>query len=92
MDRRIGTIIKELRLENNLTQPELAKKIGVSNGIISLWENNVNEPKASHIRNLALIFNVSADYLLNIDFIEGNTSLVNAIMNNNGVINQYIKK
>lgn len=92
MDRRIGTIIKELRLENNLTQPELAKKIGVSNGIISLWENNVNEPKASHIRNLALIFNVSADYLLNIDIVDESASFVNTVMNNHGVINQYIKK
>lgn len=92
MDRRIGTIIKELRLENNLTQPELAKKIGVSNGIISLWENNVNEPKASHIRNLALIFNVSADYLLNIDIVDESASFVNKVMNNHGVINQYIKK
>lgn len=92
MDIRIGTIIKELRLENNLTQPELAKKIGVSKGIISLWENNVNEPKASHIRNLALIFNVSADYLLNIDIVDESTSFVNKVMNNHGVINQYIKK
>lgn len=92
MDIRIGTIIKELRLENNLTQPELAKKIGVSKGIISLWENNVNEPKASHIRNLALIFNVSADYLLNIDIVDESASFVNKVMNNHGVINQYIKK
>ena len=92
MYRLIGIILKELSLENNLTFPKLAKKIGVSNGIISLWENNINEPKASHIKNLALIFNVSADYLLNIDPFEENTSLINTVMNNHGVINQYIKK
>jgi len=62
----LGETIKALRIENGLTQPQLAKMVGVSNGIISIWENNINEPKATYIKRLALVFDVSADYLLNI--------------------------
>ena len=63
----LGETIKALRLEKGLSQPQLAQLVGVSNGIISIWENNINEPKASYIKKLAEIFGVSADYLLNID-------------------------
>lgn len=62
----LGETIKALRIENGLTQPQLANMIGVSNGIISVWENNINEPKATYIKRLALVFDVSADYLLSI--------------------------
>ena len=47
-----------------LTQAELAEKVGVDPSAVSLWENDVNEPKASYIVRMALIFDVSADYLL----------------------------
>ena len=36
--------LKSLRIENNIGQIELAKQIGVSKGIISLWENGLREP------------------------------------------------
>lgn len=60
----LGDRIKKLRIEAGLTQPDLAKMVGVTNGVISFWENNVNEPKASYIRKLAEIFAVSSDYIL----------------------------
>ncbi len=60
----LGETIKALRLEKGFTQPQLAEKVGVSKGMISVWENNVNEPKASYIKALAIVFEVSADYLL----------------------------
>lgn len=63
----IGSRIFELRKQENLTQSALAKIIGVSQKAIDFWEKGVNEPKASYIINLALAFNVSADYLLCID-------------------------
>lgn len=62
----LGEKIKSLRLEKELTQVELAQALGVSKGIISIWENNINEPKATYIKRLALFFGVSADYLLGI--------------------------
>ncbi|MDE6441386.1 MAG: helix-turn-helix domain-containing protein [Clostridia bacterium] len=60
----LGTRIKELRIERGLTQPQLAKMVGVSNAVISFWENNINEPKASYVKKLAKCLNVSTDYLL----------------------------
>lgn len=63
----LGETIKALRQEKGLTQPQLAKLLGVSNGIISIWENNVNEPKATYIKRLALVLEVSADDLLGIN-------------------------
>lgn len=59
-----GEILRDLRVSKNLTQPQLAELVGVSKGMISFWENNVNEPKLSNIKTLCLIFDVSADYLL----------------------------
>ena len=46
----LGETIKSLRLEKGWSQPQLAQLVGVSNGIISIWENNINEPKASYIK------------------------------------------
>ena len=63
----LGKRIKECRLAKNLTQPQLANAIGVSNGIISIWENDINEPKASLLKKLAVVLEVSADYLLGLE-------------------------
>ena len=59
--------IKELRQENNLSQAELAKAIGVSQKAIDFWEKGINEPKASYIIKLAKFFGVSCDYLLGVE-------------------------
>ena len=58
-----GRIIRELRQENNLTQKELAEKIGYSKAIIGFWENEKNEPTISALVMLSKVFNVSIDYL-----------------------------
>ena len=60
----LGETIKSLRIEKGLTQPQLAELVGVSKGMISIWENNINEPKASYVKALATALDVSADYLL----------------------------
>lgn len=53
----------ELRTELGIGQVELAKKINVSKGIISLWENGKREPGLSSLVVLAKFFDVSIDYL-----------------------------
>lgn len=90
----IGQRIKQLRLERNITQPELAKAINVSNGLISFWENSVNEPKASLILKLAIYFNVSSDYLLGLEDELGNKISQNKTNNEYFIYNDgthYIK-
>ena len=60
----IGERIKELRLEQGVSQSTLGNSIGVSQKAVDYWERGVNEPKASYIVTLADFFNVSSDYLL----------------------------
>ena len=56
--------LKELRQEKNLGQVELAKAIGVSKGVISLWENGLREPTMYSLIVLAKFFNVSIEELV----------------------------
>lgn len=59
--------LKELRQERGVGQIELSKALGVSKGIISLWENGLREPKMSNLICMAKFFNVTLDYLVGID-------------------------
>ena len=59
--------LKALRIEKKLSQPELAKLVGVSNGMISFWENGVNEPTITNLVKLSQIFEVTTDYILGLE-------------------------
>ncbi len=59
-----GEQLKTLRIENNISQVQLAQTIGVSKGIISLWENGLREPTLSNLISLAKFFSVSLDVLV----------------------------
>lgn len=67
MKDNFQTRLKELRIENNLSQQKLAEKIGVTQKAIDFWEKGINEPKVSYVIKLAIFFGVSADYLLGIE-------------------------
>ena len=60
---RFKDILRELRTEKGLGQVELAAAIGVSKGVISLWENGLREPGMYSLMKLARFFNVSMDEL-----------------------------
>ncbi len=64
MNSLIGDRIKILRLRNNLTREELAKKIGVSYSAISMYERNKREPNNEITIKIANFFNASIDYLM----------------------------
>ena len=53
--------LKDLRQEKRLGQVELAKAIGVSKGVISLWENGLREPNMYSLIILAKYFYVYID-------------------------------
>lgn len=59
--------IKQLRKEKGLSQAQLAKEVGISNQIISFYENNKREPKIETWQALADFFNVSVPYLQGIE-------------------------
>ncbi len=63
----IGTTIKKLRRDRNITQEQLAEMLGISTNAVSQWECEKTAPDISHLPILANIFEVSADILLEID-------------------------
>ncbi|HGA1223336.1 TPA: helix-turn-helix domain-containing protein, partial [Streptococcus suis] len=56
--------LKTLRKENNLTQEELAKKIGVNLRTLQKWENGESSIRTKNAEKLAKHFGVSVGYLL----------------------------
>lgn len=58
--------LRQLRIERNLTQAEIAKAIGVSSATIGNYEQGTREPRNNEMwKKLADYFNVSVDYLMN---------------------------
>lgn len=53
-----------LRRRDNLSQEELAEKLGVTRQAVSKWESAQSAPDIDKIAELCKIFNVSADSLL----------------------------
>jgi transcriptional regulator with XRE-family HTH domain len=65
--------IKELRLQNNLTQEELGAKIGVKKAAIQKYENgSVSNLKRSNIKLLAEALGVSPTHLMGWDEFDNN--------------------
>ncbi len=63
----IGENIKNLREENNYSQTALAKRLGISRFAVNAWEMGISIPSTQYVVELAKIFKVSADYILDID-------------------------
>lgn len=60
-----GSTIKELREAKNLTQAELARRIGVSSKTVSKWETGKGLPDISLLQPLAQALGVSVIELMN---------------------------
>ncbi len=59
--------IKELRLDKQLSQADLAKAMSVNQRTISNWEKSVRQPDFETLAKLAEFFQVSTDYLLGLE-------------------------
>lgn len=58
--------LKELRIEKELTQTQLAKETGLSQAGLAHWEANIRVPNAMAVIILAKYFGVTTDYLLGV--------------------------
>ena len=56
--------LRELRIKSGMTQNDIASKLNVSGQTILNWENGIYEPKISQLIELADLFNVTVDYLI----------------------------
>ena len=64
MHMDIGNQIQKLRLDNSLTQEQLAEKLSVSRQSVSKWELGQSVPELEIIIALSRLFDVSTDQLL----------------------------
>lgn len=55
--------LKELRLENKITQKKLATELGVSRSLIAMIESGQQDGGRELTKKVAQYFNVSIDYL-----------------------------
>ena len=62
---KFGSFIKELRKEKNMTQKELAEKIGLTDKAISKWERGLSFPDITMLSSLAKVFDVDVSEILN---------------------------
>lgn len=63
MAHAIGNIILELRMQRNMTQKELGKKLNVTAKTISTYEKGIRQPPLETVAAMADLFNVSTDVL-----------------------------
>lgn len=61
---KIGLTIAEARVKHDLTQEELAEKIGKTSQFISNIETGKRKPSLSTLLNIAKMLNLSLDYLI----------------------------
>ena len=59
-----GDRLKELRKRSKLSQEQLAQQLGITKGMISSYETSMRMPSYQVLLKIALLFNVSTDYLL----------------------------
>lgn len=59
--------LKELRLEQNLSQRQLGAKTSFSQAAIARWESNLQIPNIEVLLAFCKYFKVSSDYLLGLE-------------------------
>ncbi len=64
----IADKIKLLREQKGMTQAALARELGVTRSGVNAWEMGITVPSTQYIVELSNLFNVSADYLLDIKY------------------------
>lgn len=64
MNSKISENIRSLRKSKNLTQAELAKRIGSTVASVSAYENNTRLPSYDMLIKMSALFRVSIDNLL----------------------------
>ena len=84
----IGSTIKRLRREKDITQEQLAEYLGITSRAISQWECDRTAPDISQLPALCHIFDVSSDVLLGIDIEKNNEEIKKYLSEANELGNQ----
>ncbi|KYD03486.1 hypothetical protein B4102_3404 [Heyndrickxia sporothermodurans] len=60
----LGSRLKKEREKRKWSQIAVAKKIGITNAVLSNYERDVRDPDTETLRKFAELYEVSSDYLL----------------------------
>ncbi len=97
--KKIGKFIQEMRKEKDLTQVELAEKLGVSNRTISKWENGGSSPDYSMFQDLCKELDITINELLSGEKIDNEDyqkkfeeNFISVVEYNNRMRNQRIRR
>lgn len=71
----VGSTIKRLRREKDITQEQLAEYLGITSRAVSQWECDRTAPDISQLPALCHVFDVSSDVLLGIDVEKNNEEI-----------------
>lgn len=64
--KETGQKIKNLRIENNLSQQEFADKLGIAQNTVAQYESGLANPSLKILVKIAVLYNTSTDYLLGV--------------------------
>ncbi len=64
MENNFSNNLKHLRIQNNMTQEELGKKLGKDYSTIGKWENGSRSPIMEDVIKISQIFDVSLEKLI----------------------------
>ena len=67
MGEELGNRIQETLRKRNMSQKQLAERIGISEAVISRYISGDREPKPDMIANIATALRTTSDYLLGIE-------------------------
>ena len=67
----LGERLREARTNKDLTQDDVASRLGVTRSVIARYESNTNDPPSENLKKLAEIYDVSTDWLLGITNVMG---------------------
>lgn len=59
--------LRLLRKKNNMTQADLAKRLGVSSSAVAMYERGEREPNIKTLKSIGSFFNVDMNFLLGMD-------------------------
>ena len=62
MINTVSEKIKSIRIDNGISQRELAKKLGISNRAVSKWESGLPYPSTENLIRIAEVFSVPLEY------------------------------
>jgi transcriptional regulator with XRE-family HTH domain len=59
--------IRELRTQKNLTQAQVAERLGITKNAVNSWEKSASSPTLKNVAELAGVLSVTTDYILGVN-------------------------